>query len=240
MATLSVFTEAAEYTPSDYWKQVLLEAGQGKFPASYNYRDGILTYRSKRKTAKVEKLVCPQDPQALATTVQQFLRKTSGIMSEEDQYVYAHKQDDSIQTKWSRVRSSAQRKQLLEQYVATKSKELGMSTKEREETLRTLNLGFCLGAFPSVQMSDDGSIADVEGFKFDPERRRFGFKKPKGKVRKPVETDEDYDEDHVTTESSWIKPWLRLLRTLFRLPEDGGNASALPSTTEGAPLFQKA
>ena len=239
MATLALFTEAAEYTPSAYWKHVLLEAGQGKLPASYNYRDGILTYRSKRKTAKVEKLVCPQDPQQLAASVQLFLRRTSGIMSEEDQYVYAHKQDDTVPTKWSRVRSAAQRKQLLEQFVATKGQELGLTAKEIDETLRTLNLGFCLGAFPNVQMSDDGRVVEIEGFTYDPDRRRFGFKKPKGKVRKPVETDDVYDEDHVTTESAWIKPWIRLLRTLFRLPDEGGSASALPSTTDGAPLFQK-
>jgi len=239
MATLSAFTEAAEYTPSVYWKQVLLDAGQGKLPASYNYRDGILTYRSKRKTAKIEKLVCPQDPQMLAAAVQQFLRKTSGIMSEEDQYVYAHKQDDVVITKWSRIRSAAQRKQLLEQYVDAKCKEYGLNEKEHTDTQQTLNLGFCLGAFGVVQLSEDGKVLEVEGFTYDPERRRFGFKKPKGKQRKPVETDEDCNEDHLTTESVWIKPWIRLLRTLFRLPEDAGNASAIPSTTEGAPLFQK-
>jgi len=237
MATLAAFTEAAEHTPSAYWRQVLMDAGQGKLPTSYNYRDGILTYRSKRKTAKIEKLVCPQDPQALAAAVQQFLRKTSGIMSEEDQYVYAHKQDGVVITKWSRVRSSALRKQLLEQYVDAKCAEHGLT--DRESTLQTLNLGFCLGAFGAVQMSEDGKVVEVEGFTYDPERRRFGFKKPKGKQRKPVETDEDCNEDHITTESVWIKPWIRLLRTLFRIPEDAGNASAIPSTTEGAPLFQK-
>lgn len=239
MATLGAFTEAAEYAPSAYWRQVLLDAGQGKLPMSYNYRDGNLTYRSKRKTAKVEKLVCPQDPQQLALAVQQFFRRTSGIMSEEDQNVYAHKQDDTVPTKWSRVRSAAQRKQLLEQYVDAKCNELSLTDNERDEALRTLNLGFCLGAFPAVHMSDEGRVADVDGFLYDPERRRFGFKKPKGRVRKPVETDEVYDEDHVTTEAAWIKPWIRLLRTLFRLPDDGG-ASALPSTTDGAPLFRKA
>lgn len=239
MTTLAAFTEAAEYTPSAYWKQVLLDAGQGRFPASYNYRDGILTYRSKRKTAKVEKLVCPQDPQALAAAVQQFLRKTSGIMSEEDQYIYAHKQEGGVVTKWSRVRSAAQRKQLLEQFVDTTCKEHGLTDKEREVTLQTLNLGFCLGAFGTVQMSQEGRVVEVEGFFYEPERRRFGFKKPKGKQRKPVETDEDCNEDHITTESVWIKPWIRLLRTLLRLPEDVGNTSAIPSTTEGAPLFQK-
>lgn len=239
MATLAAFTEASEHTPSEYWKQVLLDAGQGKFPASYNYRDGILTYRSKRKTSKIEKLVCPQDPQALAAAVQQFLRKTSGIMSEEDQYVYAHKQEDVVITKWSRVRSAAQRKQLLELYVDSKCKEHGLSGKERDATLQTLNLGFCLGAFGAVHMSEEGRVVEVEGFTYDPERRRFGFKKPKGKQRKPVETDEVCNEDHLTTESVWIKPWIRLLRTLFRIPEDAGNASAIPSTTEGAPLFQK-
>jgi len=236
---MGAFTEAAEYAPSAYWRQVLLDAGQGKLPTSYNYRDGNLTYRSKRKTAKVEKLVCPQDPQQLALAVQQFFRRTSGIMSEEDQYVYAHKQDDTVQTKWSRIRSASQRKQLLEQYVDTKCKEYGLTEAEQATTLQTLNLGFCLGAFPAVHMSDEGRVADVEGFHYDPERRRFWFKKPKGRVRKPVEADDVYEEDHVTTEAVWIKPWIRLLRTLFRLPDDGGT-SALPSTTDGAPLFQKA
>ena len=239
MATLGAFTEAAEYAPSDYWRQMLLDAGQGKLPTSYNYRDGNLTYRSKRKTAKVEKLVCPQDPQQLALAVQQFFRRTSGIMSEEDQYVYAHKQDDTLQTKWSRIRSSAQRKQLLEQYIDAKCKEYGLTEAEHTTTLQTLNLGFCLGAFPAVHLSDEGRVVDVEGFLYDPERRRFWFKKPKGRVRKPVGTDEVYEEDHVTTEAAWIKPWIRLLRTLFRMPDDGG-ASALPSTTDGAPLFRKA
>lgn len=237
MATLAVFTEAAEHTPSEYWKHVLLDAGNGKFPPLYAYRDGILTYRSKRKTAKVEKLVCPQDPQLLAAAVQQFFRRTSGIMSEEDQYAYAHKQDDTVQTKWSRIRSAAQRKQLLDQFVEEKCNEVGLT--DYATTLHTLNLGFCLGAFPAVHMSEDGKVVDVEGFTYDPERRRFGFKKPKGKQRKPVETDELCDEDHVTTESVWIKPWIRLLRTLFRIPDDPANASALPSTTEGAPLFKK-
>lgn len=239
MATFAMFTEAAEYTPSEYWKQVLLDAGQGKFPTSYNYRDGILTYRSKRKTGKIDKLVCPQDPQALAVAVQQFLRNTSGIMSEEDQYVYAHTQDEVVITKWSRVRSSAQRKQLLEQYVDAKCEEYGLTAKERETTIQTLNLGFCLGAFAAVHMSEEGKVVDVEGFTYDPERRRFGFKKPKGKQRKPVEADEVCTEDHLTSDSVWIKPWIRLMRTLFRIPEDMGNASAIPSTTDGAPLFQK-
>lgn len=237
MTTLTAFTEAAAHTPSAYWRQVLLDAGQGRFPASYTYRDGILTYRGKRKSAKIEKLVCPHDPQALAVAVQQFLRRTSGTMSEEDQYVYAHTQDDTVITKWSRVRSSAQRKQLLERFAAAQCKEHGLT--EVEETLQTLNLGFCLGAFGSVHLSEEGQIVGIEGLLYDPERRRFGFKKPKGKQRKPVETDELCNEDHLTTESVWIKPWVRLLRTLFRLPDDTADASAIPSTSVGGPLFRK-
>jgi hypothetical protein len=237
MASLSAFADAAEYASSDYWKHMLMDASTGRFPASYSYRDGVVMYRSKRKSAKPEKLVCPHDPQALATAVQSFFRTTSGIMSEEDQHTFAHKHEEIIPTKWSQVRSVGQKKQLLEHYVLAECDKVGLSLKERKKAMQTLNLGFCLGAFPNVQMAE-GRVVNVEGFNYDSEHKRFGFKKPKGKQRKPVETDEVLDEDHVMNDSIFIKPWVRLMRILFRISDDV-NTSALPSIAENPPIFMK-
>lgn len=128
----------------------------------------------------------------------------------------------------------AVRRQLLEQYVETQCSDVGCV--DIAGAMETLNLGFCLGAFPAVHMTDDGRVVNVEGFVYDAEKRKFGFKKPKSKHRKPVAAEYEYDQDFVTNDADWGKPWIRILRVLLHIPDDPG--SSVPSTMDAVPLFQ--
>jgi len=239
MTSLGVFADAAYHTTSPYWKQMLLDASMGKFPSGYSFRDGVVTYRSKRGASKQDKMVCPSDPTALAAVYTQFLKRTSGIMSENEQSVHSG-MDAVVPTRWSQVRSATQRKQMLEAYVNERCTAVGLtSTKARTAAMHTLLLGFCLGAFPAVHMSPDGRIAGVDGFDYSEEARKFVFKKPAARVRKAVTTDVVCDEEHTTSDATWIKPWVKLLRIIMRLPDDSTLPSAIPSVTDDAYIFPK-
>jgi hypothetical protein len=149
--------------------------------------------------------------------------------------------ETAIPTRWSQVRNSVQRRQLLEQYVDRSCEKVGLvSQNDKQNALNTLLLGFCLGAFSTVTMQSDGTIDTVDGFDYSPETKKFTFKKPTPRIRKAVTTDTVCDEQHITTDATWIKPWVKLLRTIMRIPDDASLSSAIPSVTEESFVFQRA
>lgn len=237
MATLATFTEAAQYASSDYWRHILLDAGDGRLPMFYSFRDGVLTFRGKRRNAKVERLICPRDPPLLAAAVQQFLRQTGGIMSSEDRYQYAHAQEDVVPTKWNQVKSALQQRLMIDQFARRCCNEHGLPEHAHAELVRTVQLGLLLGAFSEVHLDAEGNISAIDGLLYDEAAKQYYFHKPKSKQRKAVEVDRVYDADSTTSyDAIWVKPWTRLLR-LLRVSADVGSTpqSAMPSTPCGAP-----
>lgn len=226
MATLETFAACAALAPSPFWEAVYREAGRGVFPQGYSLRDGVLTHRTKKKTLT---LACPADPADLLAATQAFFRQTSSLMSPEDRTSYWLRQSDPVlPTKWSKVKNQNQRRQLVEAYLRARADALGLSPDERAQARRALSLGFCLQAFPSVEMDETGAITDIEGFLFDPERRVFHFVKPKLKARKPVAADTPILDEHTLEPSAWTTPWERFLGYVLRTADPGSVQSATP------------
>jgi hypothetical protein len=234
-ATLETFTQASERVACGYWKKLFSDAGHGKFPTGYVFRDGFLVYRGRYKNDKVETVRCVSSLDEFLPAVQAFFRRTSGLMPQHEQDAtvlsstsgsmerlisQASSSASGTELKWSKIVSGTQRRNLIDQFITRESETYNLTPTQRNEAYKTLMLGFCLGAFPTVHLSETGEIDRIEGWVYDSDTKRFKFKKPKTQPRKPVDVDAPSASDdpyaHVR-DTLWMKPWIRLLRTLMSI-----------------------
>lgn len=74
-----IFIAGSQLITDEFWKDILVKAGKGKFPRGFSYQGTHLQHRTSGVTIQV-----PEDPESLVATVVYFFRQKGNIYSPND------------------------------------------------------------------------------------------------------------------------------------------------------------
>lgn len=155
-----VLEDAAEYTNDPFWKNKLLNAARGKFPKTFNYRDGFIVHR-KRGTVKSVPL--PQHGAEAVGVFITFLQDSGGIISDRDtQYnnntvAIDEGLVENVILPWSKLPKKT-RDDMIECYVVKCCKGWALNKKQADSFRANIYLGIRLGVF-----GKDNIVMDPNG-----------------------------------------------------------------------------
>lgn len=172
-----IFAECAAATNDPFWAEKFTNASYGKFPAKFNYSDGVLNYR---KGAKSKTLEIPMNPYEASILCMDFFRTNGGMFSELDQQYSTQLQDSRSQDliyqkplEWADL-NKKMRECLLSYYIVSMKDVMKLRDNEIEQLLQTLRMGIKNKYFDEHNIRvENNRIQTVDGLLWNNNDRRF-------------------------------------------------------------------
>lgn len=169
-AKYPIFIEASEWTMIDYWKNIFVQCGEGKFPKGMSLSRGVIYVNKGTKTLKWE---LPKEPQEVLILCKKIFEENLGLKAGQEKlkeiddfrkYQAANRQ--AIQDKEINgikdVRKKEDKLRLIDEYVLNQGKELGMTLKEKQRLKNTILTGIALKMIKDITFADN-KITEIEG-----------------------------------------------------------------------------
>lgn len=181
--TNPIFYRCCKLINDDFWVNILVNFSIGKFRKGFSYRDGYLYYKNKDKI-----YVDPNNPSKALDQVQYFMKTKAGIMSEncrnnENLQMTQKLKDESVESKWSEIKSPNYKNILLERYLEKIKKYYNLNDSETLNLKNMIYISNILGHLNDNIIIENGSIVIIDNLKFDKVFRIFSLdpisKKPK-------------------------------------------------------------
>jgi len=169
-----IFEQAAEYINDDYWKEMLIDAADGKFPTNFMLNNtGYLMYKKKGTTTVVhDKILLSEDPMQIAEDFITFIKKNAKLYSKAD-YVRMKREYNLGRDGQEKKTSKKITSETINVYVSMCEKAWGM-TPEQSNSLRiTIKNGFDMGILEAYSLIENGVIHRVDYIQYDNYRECF-------------------------------------------------------------------
>ena len=234
-AEFEKFLEYAQMIDDPYWRTLLTQMSNNKFPKGYIFKTGYLIY--KNNTKKCKKLQIPDNHSEAVSAIIDFFRETGGYRSNRDQSLTVesnklHRQ--STQTKplaectWSEITSKNIREMLIEEYIDACCQSMKLNSQQRNQMTTTVNLGFILGHFSvNSVVFEEGSVKSISGLTYSEDTGKFSFdwskivKTYKPKPRPKFKSDESlfFPIDNQKSRSGfcYLTAWCKLIRSMEKI-----------------------
>ena len=169
------FEEWAKDTDDPQWKDIMVNASQGKFPRNFTVANNTLVHkRGTRHPVTLE-----LEGGTSCSDVIQFFRN-AGVLSTTDRermYQDMEQYKTEIQaegTSWSEIKNKQHKEMLLSTYVKVLITQYTLTEGEVMQLRETLALGMALGELAGVILVD-GRITEIGKLHFDLATRRFSL-----------------------------------------------------------------
>lgn len=172
------FKDYANLTDDVTWKTILDDAAYNNFPRGFSYRNNYLTHKIRNKVSKIE---LSDNAEVATSECIKFFKEKGGIMSQDDQDKsrqdledYIDRRGNQLPSKWSEIRKGRIKEVLISAFISRLSKEMQLSSSEKDSLRNVISIGFILGCFTKNHIIlTNGSIEGITGLKFDNEKRKF-------------------------------------------------------------------
>lgn len=207
-----IFQQAAELTDDLFWKQTLFKASQGKFPANFSYKGGLLIYKKGNKQIKVS---LSDNPAEVLTVSLDFFREQGGIRSSLDterERRISEPVQPFHEMEWKDTAKKNLRTLLLLAYVRDKVKEISPDKRKacRDHLLTLVNIGISLGHITDDHIHmEGGKIRDISSIYWD--GHRFQLQLSNRKRRRVTTKDKPK-----TKKLNYLASWQKFLDSLVR------------------------
>ena len=224
-----LFYDCIPHISDSFWQGVFADAGQGKFPKGFSYKNNTLIYKKRTKTDTIE---LPENINELISLCITFFKDLAGLRSAVDLESERLEREECLsrtttlrQGTWGNIRSKSVKRGLLTQYVHDVSKTLNLNEDQRKYFKTILNTGFLLGYFTSSSVGfEDGAITGIKGLDWDERERIFKINRltsetPKiAKLKDWIREDEYLNPNNKTSDRhikwvSFITLWKKFLES---------------------------
>ena len=175
-----IFKEAAEWTMIEYWKNIFLACSNGKFPKNMSISKSIIYVN---KGTKCLKWSLPSEPQEVLILCKKIFEEHLGMKAGQDkekeldefrkyQANHKHTNQEKEITKIKDVRKKEDKLRLIDEFVLTKGKQLGMNLDQKQKLKNAILTGISLKIIKDITFVDS-KITDIEGI--DIVRTKKGF-----------------------------------------------------------------
>jgi len=219
----------------DFWKQMLENAGYGKFPRGFSYKDPQLSYRKGNKVATMNIIVgnFNNSLEWLAFELIEFMRKNE-YKSVRDRELEQEKLErmisDSLakgEIKWTDINKKKKTKKILIGfYTSLMAEKYNMTKEEKIEFSSFIHLGFFQGYLDNNDVNfEKGRILNINGIIFDPVTRQTNFSDER--IPKKVKTLSEIKPPPF--KSSFLSDWQKNIKDISKSTLLGSAYS--PTTT---------
>ena len=176
-----IFTEAAEWTIIEYWKNIFNDCANGKLPKGMSIsKDGVIYVNKGTKCLKWE---LPKEPQEVLILCKKIFEEILGIKAghekkkeiadfKEYQAANIQAMNDKEINKITDVRKKEDKLRLIDEYVLNKGKELNMNLQDKQRLKNTILTGISLKIIKAITFTDN-KIVDIPGVNV--KRSKKGF-----------------------------------------------------------------
>lgn len=175
-----IFLDASEWTMIDYWKNIFVQCGEGKFPQGMSVSKGVIYVNRGSKTLKWE---LPKEPQEVLILCKKIFEENLGLkatqekLKEKDEFIeYQTSNRQAIEEKEitgiKDVRKKEDKLKIIDEYVLNQGKELGMSLAEKQRLKNTILTGMALKMIKDISF-EDNKITNIEGITVKRGKRGF-------------------------------------------------------------------
>jgi hypothetical protein len=175
-----IFLEAAEWTMIEYWKNIFTSCSLGKFPKGMSISKDIIYVNKGNKCLKWN---LPSEPQEVLILCKKIFEENLGLKARQDkekelddfkEYQANHKRanKDKEITKIKDVRKKEDKLRLIDEFVLSKGKELGMNLVQKQKLKNAILTGISLKIIKDITFVDS-KITEIEGISI--KRTKKGF-----------------------------------------------------------------
>lgn len=149
--TCPALVEASKFTDDEFWADILLRCGNGKFPPGFNYYNNVLTFRR-------ESISLVGEPDDMAKACIAFLKRHSGIHSPgELEDILEMSRSTNKERIRCTIKASPRRNILIDEYIDRHYDHV----EDRDRLFTIILLGIITDA---AQVNYDGkTIVSIEG-----------------------------------------------------------------------------
>lgn len=179
-----LFVRLSEYTLDDYWKQILLACGMGRFPRCVSYKDDQLVHRRGRVAKSITLLASTAEAEDFHRVLEFF--RTLGMCSVLDNEANRKRVEDERMNgqaqpyeQWKDIKRPQTKDILLQTYTNELYDRYKLTTKEYQHLQSTISIA-CLFKYISAStvILADGKIKEITGLLVEGEergKRKFSF-----------------------------------------------------------------
>lgn len=220
-----VFHALAEHTDDDYWRQLLLACGHGKFPKYVVYRDNLLTYRKGRAPVVVALGDAMTEPADLHRILEFF--RSIGLISARDNEENQRRVDErqlQLQQQeyasWQDIRRPQVKEALLRSWMDDCRSTYNLTSQEYGRLRSALAFATLFRYItPQTVILEHGRISQIKGLQVigdTPGQRRFAFpydmEAPAATPSGDAIQDADVREPRLAVHAAWQKYLVELER----------------------------
>jgi hypothetical protein len=195
--TFAIFEEASQYVLDPYWKDILQNCANGRFPPGVRYTShthvfSIKTQKKGKTSGGIEMIELRSDPLELSQDVLRIFREKLELFSnvdlkvKEDEFEVAAGQHSSIivgDVGWKSIKPKHMKDLYVTNYVIGLKKKYNISDQDAAELNTNIAFAIQLKTISPEQIHfEHNAISHIDGVEYSPHTGKVTLSIPKGKV----------------------------------------------------------